>query len=95
MWTTAILTWCDHSGYSEHRPALSITYGTNLYFTPLDPWTCVAKENLVMQKVRTIVHLEPKQREQLEKISKNTGAPVAELIRRAVAAYLEERKEKK
>lgn len=44
------------------------------------------------------VHLlmEPKQYDALEKLSQKTGAPVSELIRRAVESYLEaEAKEKK
>jgi hypothetical protein len=41
-----------------------------------------------MKKIRTVVHLDKPQRDALEKISQKTGAPVAELIRRAVAAFL-------
>jgi predicted DNA-binding protein len=37
-------------------------------------------------------HLTDKQIEQLKAISKETGAPVAELIRRAIDAWLEGRK---
>lgn len=39
-------------------------------------------------KTRMNVYLDSEQKEQLEKISQKTGAPVAELIRRAIAAYI-------
>jgi Ribbon-helix-helix protein, copG family len=39
-------------------------------------------------KQRTVVYLEPAEREALDKISAKTGAPVGELIRRAVAEWL-------
>jgi len=39
-------------------------------------------------KVRIQVYLEASQKERLEAIHVKTGAPVAELIRRAVEAYL-------
>jgi Ribbon-helix-helix domain len=38
-----------------------------------------------MKKVRFALYLDPRQIEQLEEASERTGAPVAELIRRAVA----------
>jgi hypothetical protein len=41
-----------------------------------------------MQKVRTVIYFEPQIREALEKISAKTGAPVGELVRRAVDEYL-------
>jgi hypothetical protein len=40
-------------------------------------------------KVRTVFLLDPADRDALEKLSAKTGAPVAELIRRAVAEWLE------
>jgi uncharacterized protein (DUF111 family) len=41
-----------------------------------------------MRKVRTVVYLGKAEREALKKISEKTGAPVAELVRRAVQAWL-------
>jgi hypothetical protein len=41
-----------------------------------------------MSKIRMNVFLEPRQKQALDKLSAKTGAPVAELIRRAVNAYL-------
>lgn len=40
------------------------------------------------QKTRTVVYLDPVEREALEKLSAKTGAPVGELVRRAVAEWL-------
>jgi len=45
-----------------------------------------------MTKLRMNVYLNSKQKKALEKLSGNTGAPVAELIRRAIDAYLVSRK---
>jgi len=44
-----------------------------------------------MVKVRTNIYLNGKQKQLLEKLSTKTGAPVAELIRRAIDKYLRER----
>jgi len=41
-----------------------------------------------MPKIRMNVFLDSTQKAQLQKISEQTGAPVAELIRRAIDAYL-------
>jgi predicted DNA-binding protein len=41
---------------------------------------------------RTALFLEQEQLEGLQALSAHTGAPVAELVRRAVNAYLEHRK---
>jgi hypothetical protein len=41
-----------------------------------------------MLKIRTVVYLDKPERDALLKLSKKTGAPVAELVRRAIAAYL-------
>jgi hypothetical protein len=41
-----------------------------------------------MDKIRFNIYLDPKQLEQLQKLSQKTGAPVAELVRRAVDKYL-------
>jgi hypothetical protein len=40
--------------------------------------------------IRMNVYLLPKQKTEIEKLSDKTGAPVAELIRRAIDAYLKE-----
>lgn len=42
--------------------------------------------------VRTALFLRPEQTAQLQTLSDVTGAPIAELIRRAIDMYLEERK---
>ncbi len=41
---------------------------------------------------RTALFLKEQQLEKLQKLSKKTGAPVAELVRRAIDAYLRVRK---
>jgi hypothetical protein len=41
-----------------------------------------------VQKVRTVVYLDKSEREALEKISEKTGAPVAALVRKAIAEWL-------
>jgi len=41
-----------------------------------------------MPKIRTNIYLTDKQKALLDKLSEKTGAPVAELIRRAIDAYL-------
>jgi predicted DNA-binding protein len=43
---------------------------------------------MAIMKHRTTIFLEPEQKKKLEAISAKTGAPVAELIRRAIDAYL-------
>lgn len=45
-----------------------------------------------MAKLRTNIYLTDKQKASLEKLSNKTGAPVAELVRRAIDAYLASRK---
>ena len=45
-----------------------------------------------MAKLRTNVYLSAEQKKSLEKLSERTGAPVAELVRRAVDNYLATRK---
>jgi len=40
---------------------------------------------------RTALFLKDEQVKKLQKLSENTGAPVAELIRRAIDAYLKQR----
>jgi predicted DNA-binding protein len=41
-----------------------------------------------MQKTRLNIYLNPQQKDKLEKLSAKTGAPLSELIRRAVELYL-------
>ena len=44
-----------------------------------------------MAMKRTALFLKEEQLEKLQKLSEKTGAPVAELIRRAIDRYLQER----
>ena len=46
-----------------------------------------------VSKIRMNIYLTAKQKDVLEKLSDRTGAPVAELVRRAVDTYLLSRKE--
>lgn len=45
-----------------------------------------------MGKIRMNIYLNKAQKKTLEQLSANTGAPVAELVRRAVDSYLTTRK---
>jgi predicted DNA-binding protein len=45
-----------------------------------------------MQKTRLNIYLNKQQKEKLEKLSEKYGAPLSELIRRAIDAYLKENK---
>jgi hypothetical protein len=45
-----------------------------------------------MTKLRTNIYVTLDQKKLLEKLSDRTGAPVAELVRRAIDAYLVARK---
>jgi hypothetical protein len=45
--------------------------------------------------VRTVFHLDKKDRAALEKMSNATGAPLSELLRRAVAQYVRKLKTKR
>lgn len=45
-----------------------------------------------MRKVRTVIYLEPEVQAKLQKMAEQTGAPVTELIRRAIDAYLSQRR---
>ena len=47
---------------------------------------------LYMPMRRTALFLKEQQLEKLQKLSEKTGAPVAELVRRAIDAYLLSRK---
>jgi predicted DNA-binding protein len=50
------------------------------------------KSKVAKGMVRTALFLKPEQTEQLQALSDLTGAPIAELIRRAIDSYLEKRK---
>jgi len=52
-------------------------------------------DTLRMKTRRVHFVTDAKQWEALEKLSKKTGAPVSELLRRAVESYLKEQKEGK
>ena len=41
-----------------------------------------------MQKTRLNIYLNPQQKEKLQKLHAKTGAPVSELVRRAIEMYL-------
>ena len=41
-----------------------------------------------LNKIRVNIYLSPKQKADLDKLSEKTGAPVAELVRRAIDNYL-------
>jgi len=45
-----------------------------------------------MNKIRVNIYINPKQKADLDKISERTGAPVAELVRRAIDAYVKTNK---
>ena len=47
------------------------------------------------QKYRTVVYFDPAEIEGLKKLSAKNGAPVAELVRRAVAEYLKKQAPRK
>ena len=51
-------------------------------------WYHLLPEVEPVNKVRHIVYLEKAQSAELEKLAAKTGAPVTELVRRAVAEYL-------
>jgi hypothetical protein len=68
-----------------------------------EPLSCDRAANLVyghmyacmlfyMTMKRTALFLKEQQLEKLQKLSEKTGAPVAELVRRAIDAYLHSRK---
>ena len=42
----------------------------------------------VMRRIRTVIYLGKAEREALRKLSEKSGAPLAELVRRAVVAWL-------
>jgi predicted DNA-binding protein len=43
-------------------------------------------------RIRTNVYLDPPQKHALDQLSAKTGAPVAQLVRRAIDKYLKEKK---
>lgn len=54
-----------------------------------------ASDGEPMQKlnmIRVNIYLSPKQKAEIDKLSEKTGAPIAELVRRAIDAYLKEHK---
>jgi len=55
-------------------------------------WTYVCLYNTLYAMKRTALFLREKQLERLQKLSEKTGAPVAELVRRAIDVYLLTRK---
>jgi predicted DNA-binding protein len=50
------------------------------------------KKVFAAKPIRTVFHMERDHREALDAISKKTGAPLAELLRRAVELYLKSKK---
>ncbi len=56
---------------------------------PIDADWCILVD---MAKTRMNIYLTGEQKRKLEKLSEKTGAPVAELVRRAIDAYLASRK---
>ena len=50
---------------------------------------------MVTKKIRTVFYLDKAERKTFEKLSEKTGAPVAELLRRAAAMYLKAQEKKK
>jgi len=55
-------------------------------------WKSPSTPTSAMKK-RTTIFLDPQQLKQLQAVSTKTGAPVSELIRRAINDYLKKRKE--
>jgi len=47
-----------------------------------------------MKRIRTVIYLDKKEREALNRLSRETGAPVTELVRRAIVGYVAKRKKK-
>jgi len=41
-----------------------------------------------MRRIRTVVYLDKQQQAALTKLSQQTGAPISELVRRAITAYI-------
>jgi len=56
---------------------------------PLDTIWCIL---MCMAKIRMNIYLSGEQKQKLEKLSDKSGAPVAELVRRAINAYLVSRR---
>jgi predicted DNA-binding protein len=52
------------------------------------------KKVFTAKPIRTVFHMEPEHRKALDAISKKTGAPLAELLRRAVELYLKAQRRK-
>ena len=60
-----------------------------LICSAIDPYWCILG---CMSKTRVNIYLNDEQKKLLERLSAHTGAPVAELVRRAVDNYLVLRK---
>jgi predicted DNA-binding protein len=52
------------------------------------------KKVFTAKPIRTVFHMECEHRKTLDAISKKTGAPLAELLRRAVELYLKAQRRK-
>lgn len=46
-------------------------------------------------KIRTVVYFSKEQRDALERLSAKSGAPMGEIVRRAVAAWIKDKEGKK
>jgi Ribbon-helix-helix domain len=68
--------------------ASTCTRGVLQNIVPCSTYWCILAS---MNKSRMNVYLNGAQKKTLEKLSAKTGAPVAELIRRAIDKYLQER----
>jgi predicted DNA-binding protein len=55
-------------------------------------WHILAPEGTIMPKTRLNIYLNQQQKEKLEKLSEKHGAPLSELVRRAIDFYLEKHK---
>ena len=66
----------------------ALTLNQLAYFVVLGRVACIMKDTMV----RTALFVRSGQMAKLQTLSKVTGAPVAELIRRAIDVYLEQRK---
>ena len=51
-------------------------------------WRILAPLEANVQKTRLNIYLNQQQKEKLDKLSDKTGAPISELIRRAIDLYL-------
>jgi Ribbon-helix-helix domain len=77
-----MLTYSLFIRQSSRQPAWSCTLGSIAICMPV--WYYVVMK-------RTALFLKEEQIKKLQKLSDKTGAPVAELIRRAIDRYVQER----